>query len=295
MLPFAFVWLLAAACINAYHSELILDEATGEVSYRTSLLLHSWTNKVARGNVRRVTLSAEGSRYRFTMDVEKGEDLVVTTFDYWRSREWSEQVARFLDVPLVDECRDHEVSPEELGHSIRDKYRGVDPPGSAPGKIAAEWVHENRATIAIPPRGLLPSARPRIALGTVSLAVGVAGAVLWSPWLLAPAFFLSLVAWMRPFTQATHREEIEVSPNGVLVTVTTLGRSKKTSLSIRDIRDINLVKGEDVRFEHDEFDRHAVCLEGPSGHLQLGSHLPKLEQAEWLRQTLLFVLCSRSK
>jgi hypothetical protein len=294
MLPFGCVWLVIGACINHYHSELILDKDTNEVIYRSSLILHSWDNRVAQGNVKRVLLTQESSKYRFVMEVEEGEDLSVTTFDYWRSREWSEQVAHFLQVPLVDECRDgDEVSPDELVHSIKDDARLGEFDLEPPGKIGLEWHNERRASITIPARGILRSSRLRLVLGGLCLLGGVAGFFLLPGvrWLmLALAAVLTPWLWARPFAQATHHEEMEISPNGLLVTLTTYGRSTRKSIPVREIRQITVVKGEDARFERADFDHHAVCIEGLDHHLQLGANLPKLEQVEWLQQALLYVL-----
>jgi len=292
MVPFGLVWLLLGACINHYHSELILDGETMEVIYRSSLILHSWDNRVSQDNVVRVLLTQEDSKYRFIMEVVEGENLSVTTFDYWRSREWSEQVAAFLEVPLVDECRDgREVLPEELRESIQEQKLTETFEPNPPGKISYEAQHGKRATISIPPRGFLPSARPRLLLGLVVFLVGLAGVFLASSFWRWPTFLgcvvVAVLAWVKPLAQATHREDIEVSPNGILVSITTLGRSKRKSVSAAEIRQITVVVGEDARFERTDFDRHAVCVEGPDIHLQLGSNLPKLDHVEWLRRALL--------
>lgn len=299
MVPFGVVWLLIAGCINSYHSELILDDEEGSVVYRTSLWLHSWGNKALRGNVPRVVLKKDGGSYRFVMELTEGEDIQVTTFDYWRSREWSEHVAAFLGVELVDECRDGDsLSPEELNVSLRDQRFELEPPGDAPGKIEMVWDSANRATITIPPRGIIPTARPRLALGMLSLLSCFALPALgWHAVLYLFGPMLALAFWYRPLAQATHRETICVSPRGLLVQISNFGRSRKVSLASHDIRSVSVVKGDDARFEHQEFDWHAVCVESVEGvdsHLQLGSHLPKLTQVEWLQRTLLYLLTEAS-
>lgn len=294
MVPFGFVWLVAAFCISSYHSELILDRDKKEVAYRSSLLLHSWANRVTQDNVERVILEKDNSRYRFILKVEKGEDLLVTTVDYWRSREWSEHVATFLDVPLEDRCRElGEVSPDQLHRSIQDDEEEIGFPEELPDNVAFQWHNAGRATIKLPKRGLASSRRPRILLGTVAVIGGLAGFFLvpgarW--WLLVGGVLVSGWAWTRPLARATHHEEIEVSPNGLVAIVSMLGRSRRTSISAHEIREISIVEGEDVRFEHTDFDRHAVILEGPDGHIQLGANLPQASEVEWLRQVLLFIL-----
>ena len=299
MVPFGVIWLLIAMCINSYHSELILDPNEGSVVYRTSLWLHSWGNKALRGNVKRVVLKKEGSSHRFVMELEDGEDIQVTTFDYWRSREWSEHVASFLGVDLVDECRDGDsLSPEDLNASLCDQQFELEPPGDAPGKIELVWESERRATITIPPRGIIPTARPRLAFGAIGLVGCLALPVFgWHPALSLTGPVLAAIFWYRPLAQATHRETISVSPRGLLVQITNFGKSRKVSLAANEIRSVSVVKGDDARFEHQEFDWHAVCVESVEGvdaHLQLGSHLPKMKHVEWLQRTLLYVLTKKT-
>ena len=213
MVPFGLVWLLIAACINGYYSELILDPQEQSVAYRSCLVLHSWSNSVARGNVRRVVLDKDHSRYRFVMEVEEGEDLSVTTFDYWRAREWSERVSTFLQVPLVDECRsEREVSPEELAQSLLDKCPKEEFSAEPPGKIELERAGKT-SKISIPPRGFLRSAFPRLILGLMLLLAGAASPFFFSSggWLFALAGLGAAIwACYRPVAQATHREVIEV-------------------------------------------------------------------------------------
>lgn len=295
MLPFGIFWLLLALCISAYHSELVLDEEKGVVVYRTSLLLHSWGNEAARGNVPRVVLRKEGSSYRFVMELEDGEDITVTTFDYWRSREWSEHVAAFLKVPLVDECRDGNVTPaQELNSPLRKEEFDLEKPCDPPGKIEMVWERDRRACIRIPQRGLLPSARARLLFGALSvLSIGPLLYLDGSPLFAVPALALAAFLWYRPLAQATHREEIWVSPRGLMVNVVRFGRSHRKSLAIQEIRAVTILKGEDARFEHEDFDWHAVCVESieeADEHLQLGANLPKLRHVEWLHQALLYVL-----
>lgn len=295
MVPFGIVWLLIAGCINSYHSELILDGEEGSVVYRTSLWLHSWGNKALRGNVSRVVLKKEGGSYRFVMELIDGEDIQVTTFDYWRSREWSEHVAAFLGVELIDECRDGDsLSAEELNASLCDRQLELEPPGEAPGKIEMVWDSPNRATIIIPARGIIPSARPRLALGLLSLLSSLSVPALgWHPALYLGGPVLAMIFWYRPLAQATHREIISVSPRGLLVQISNFGRSRAVSLASHEIRAVSVVKGDDARFEHQDFDWHAVCVESVEGvdaHVQLGSHLPKIKHVEWLRKTLLYIL-----
>ena len=294
MIPFGLVWLVLGGCINHYHSELILDHDSNEVIYHSSLVLHSWDNRVAKGNVKRVLLTQQDSKYRFLMEVIKGEDLSVTTFDYWRSREWSELVAHFLQVPLVDECRDgHEVSPEDLLHSIGDEPNVEEFDPNPPGKIEATWRGDSLANIFIPNRRLLRSSRLPMALGALSLVGGIIGLFLlpipiWLTALLTP--ILVFICWARPISQMSHHEELEISPNGVLLTITTFGRSKRVSFPVSKIRQVSVVTSEDPRFENHEFNRHAVCIEGLDAHVQVGANLPKLEHVQWLRQALIHVL-----
>lgn len=204
-------------------------------------------------------------------------------------------MAAFLGVPLVDECRDGDsFSPEELNLSLADQDIQLDPPGEAPGKIGLTWDNNRRASITIPPRGVLPTARLRLALGGVCLlafaALPLAG---WPAALALAGPVLAGAFWYRPLAQATHRETIHVSPRGLLVQISNFGRSRKVSLAAHEIRSISVVKGNDARFEHREFDWHAVCVESVEGvdaHLQVGSHLPKMEHVVWLQKTLLYIL-----
>jgi hypothetical protein len=296
MIPFGLVWLLLALCISAYHSEVVLDDTEGAVTYKTSLLLHSWGNTAARGNVSRVVLRKEGVSHRFVMELVDGEDITVTTFDYWRSREWSEHVAAFLDVPLVDECRDGDtMSSEALNSSICEQDWDLEPPDQPPGKIEMVWESERRASIRIPPRGILRTPRPRLILAASCLLSGTV--LFWySDWnLLVPIVTLVLTAMLsiRPISQATHTEEIGVSPRGLHLNIVTFGRSRRASLSVLEIRAVTVAQGSDARIKHEEFDNHAVCvesIEGVDAHFQLGSHLPKQEQVEWLQRALLYIL-----
>lgn len=295
MIPFGLVWVMIAACINGYHSELVLDSNQNEISYKSSLVFHSWSNSVARENVNRVVLSKESGRYRFVVEVKEGEDLSITTFDYWRSREWSERVATFFQVPLEDLCRDEgELSPAELVRSSLETQLQDNFDPTPPGKIAIARQGERSLTIRIPPRGLLPSARPRLALALFALVGGGLGFFMLPEWRwlsLASGFAISLCLVARPLAQATHHEELEVSPHGLLATVVILGRSIQRSVAGKDIRQVTVLRGSDDRFDRSDFDRHAVCVEGTGSHLQLGEHLPRPEQVRWLQQTLIRGLC----
>ena len=191
----------------------------------------------------------------------------------------------------MDEWRQQdELSPEELGRSIRDREIQAEFPGQAPEGIVYEKSDGLRATITLPSRGFGKSQYPRLIFGTAALIAGIAlfGKFGW----LSPVagLIVGAWAWSRPLARATHREELTVSPNGLLSSITILGRSNRTSLASTDIRDITLVEGKDVRFEHADFDRHAVCVETSEGHLQVGAHLAKRHQVEWLQQALLFLL-----
>lgn len=295
MIPFGLVWIVIAVCVNGYHSELILDSEQNEIAYRSSLVLHSWSNSVGRHNVNRVVLSKESGRYRFVVEVKEGEDLSVTTFDYWRSREWSERVATFFQVPLEDLCRDEgEISPEALVQSLLEKHPKEDFDPTPPGKIGLSKEGERSVVISIPPRGILPSARPRLAAALVALLAGVGGYFLLAPWgwvSVSSGLAACLGLSLKPLAQATHREELEVSPNGLLATIVILGRSLQRSFAGKDIREISVVRGSDDRFDDRDFNRHAVCVEGPAGHIQLGEHLPKPEHVKWLQQALIRGLC----
>ena len=292
MVPFGIVWLVIAVCINGYHSELILDHETEEVIYRTSLVLHSWSNRAQKQNVERVVLSHQEGRYQFVLEVTEGENLSITTFDYWRSREWSTQVARFLDKPLVDTCRDDEAPGEGNSfNSILDQeLRSVDFDKEAPGRIEYQDLGDGRASITIPKRRLFPSARPRLSLGVFAVVASVTVGVLQPAtfvWALPLGLILGGWASFRPLAQMTHTEEIEISKNGLQVTITVFGRSQRYSFPSHEIKDISVIRSTDARFEAEEFDKHAVCVEGVSRHLQLGAHLPKIEHVEWLKNALL--------
>lgn len=294
MVPFGLVWLLGAACISSYHSELILDRESREVAYRSSLLLHSWANKVAQDNVTRVVLEKDEAKYRFILEVEKGENLSVTTVDYWRSREWSEHVAAFLEVTLEDRCRElGELSPQELQRSIQEDQESLSFPSPLPPALTFQWHEAGRATLHLPKRGLKTALGGRLVLALL-LALGAIGGFFAVPglrWLiLAAGLTVAALAAARPLARATHYEELEVSPNGMVAVVTRLGRSRRFSISAHEIREISTLKGEDDRFEHTDFDHHAVCIEGPDGHLQLGANLPDALEVEWLRDALLFIL-----
>lgn len=294
MVPFGLVWLLGALCISSYHSELILDRETREVAYRSSLLLHSWANKVAQDNVKRVVLERSDAKYRFVLEVEKGEDLAVTTVDYWRSREWSEHVAAFLEVPLEDRCRDlGEVSPQELDRSIQEEITELTFPREIPGTIQFQWHQAGRATIGLPKRGMRSALGLRLCLGALFLFGAVAGFVAFPTvrwWALSAGLVVAAALSARPLNRATHYEELEVSPNGLVAVVTRLGRSRRVSISAHEIREITTLQGGDARFEHTDFDGHAVCIEGSDGHLQLGANLQRATEVEWLCQALMFIL-----
>lgn len=298
MLPFGAVWLVAAICINGYHSELILDEDEARISYRTSLVLHSWANTVCRDDAESVVLSKDGNRHQFVVKTLEGEDLSVTTFDYWRAREWSEQVASFLKVPLVDECRgDEESTPENLLRSLREDGERAARPDDTPAGLEAHWEGERRIKLTLPSRGILPSARPRVAFGAalllVFLVLPLSSVWYWS--LLLAAVVSTVFLWARPLAQATHYEEIEASKHGLLVRVSNFGRTKKYSYSQNDLRSLEAVKEGDARFEKGTFERHGVCIEGLGKHLQVGSHLQTWEQVEWLHQTLRHCLLGDSE
>ena len=296
MIPFGLVWLVIAFCISSYHSYMVLDHEKGEVVYNICLALHSWANRVVRGNVSKVVVEPVSTKYRFVMQVIDGDDLTVTTSDYWHCREWAEQVSSFLDVPLVDECRhQEELSPEDLGRSIRDQAIQVEFPGEAPEGIVYEKGEGLRATIVLPSRGFGKSQYPRLVLVTAILLTGLALYGEFGGLSPLVGLVVGAWAWSRPLARATHREELTVSPNGLLTSITILGRSNRTSLASTDIRDITLVEGKDVRFEHADFDRHAVCVETSEGHLQVGAHLAKRHQVEWLQQALLFLLTRKPK
>jgi hypothetical protein len=118
----------------------------------------------------------------------------------------------------------------------------------------------------------------------------------WHPALYFVGPVLAMIFLYRPLAQATHREAICLSSRGLLVQISNFGRSRTVSLASHEIRSISVVKGDDARFEHQEFDWHAVCVESVEGvdaHLQLGSHLPKIQQVEWLRKTLLYILTAQ--
>lgn len=296
MLPFGIIWLVVAVCINGYHSELILDENSEEVIYRTSLVLHSWSNRAHKNSVDRVVLSEQNGRYQFVLEVSAGENLSITTFDYWRSREWSTQVAEFLDKPLLDTCRDSdEMSTDSLDKSILDEpFRAKEfVLESPPGRISTESLGGGRVSITIPNRRLFPSARPRLIAGIVFLTF-TAGLIISKPdtfwWSLPSGLIAAAWALYRPLAQITHSEELAVSKNGLQVTINAFGRSKFYSFPVHEIREISVVQGSDARFEHEDFDMHAVCVEGRIHHLQLGAHLPKVEQARWLRDALLTIM-----
>jgi hypothetical protein len=293
LVPFGLIWLVASFCIAGYHSEVILDASSGEVIYRSSLVLHSWQNSVARGNVKRVVLRKQESGYGFVMEVEEGEDLSVTTFDYWRSREWSEQVADFFGLPLVDECRQDADSEAVDIQRLAGQNNLTESFPEAPEGVRFERIGDRAATIWIPRRGLLPSSRPRLFIGTLSLLCGMMVLFLWPKWVLAgliPGVVVIIWGWGKPLVQATHREEIRVSPHGVHATITSFGRVHRRSLALHQIREIAMVKGDDPRFLHIDFDRHAVCVEASHEHLQLGANLAQIEHVEWLMKVLVFFL-----
>lgn len=293
MLPFGAVWLVLALCIASYHSELILDSQSGQVIYRSSLGLHSWKNAVQRANVKRIVLRSLDSKYGFILEVNDGEDLSVTTFDYWRSREWSERVAEFLELDLIDECRQERDSEAvEIQQWTDQKHSNLVFP-EVPTGIRMERTGERMATIWIPARGLLPSSRPRLLLGALSLLCGAVVLFLWTKWFLwgfVPGVSVIIWGWGRPLVQATHREEIRVSPHGIHATITSFGRVYRRSLAVHEIRQVDLVKGDDARFLHLDFHRHAVCVEGPHRPLQLGANLPEVEHVEWLKKVLVYFL-----
>lgn len=293
MVPFGLVWLVIALCIASYHSELILDPDKDEVVYRSSLVLHSWQNTAGKGNVKRVVLKKKEAGYGFVMEVEKGEDLSVTTFDYWRSREWSERVADFLELPLIDECRNEDDSEVVKIQELITQNDLTDSFPEPPEGVRFEQIGDRAATIWIARRGLLPSSRPRLFLGVLSLLCGLTVLFLWPKWVLTgavPGILVIIWGWGRPLVQATHQEEIRVSPHGIHAIITSFGRVYRRSLALHQIQQIDLVKGEDVRFLHIDFDRHAVMVEGPQEHLQLGANLEKIEQVEWLKKVLVFFL-----
>lgn len=293
MLPFGFVWLLLAFCIAGYNSELFLDREKRRVIYRSGVVFHSWENIAEQGNVKRVVLKNDGGKYSFVMEVEKGEDLSVTTFDYWRSREWSERVANFLGLPLIDECRlEGDSEATDIRKLMEQEHSELTFPEVPPG-IRFECADDRVATIWIPARGLLPSSRPRLLLGVLALLCGVAVFFFWTKyflWGFIPGVSIILWGWGKPLVQATHREEIRVSSHGIHATITSFGRVYRKSLGIHQIHQVDVVKGGDARFLPHHFDRHAVCIEGPLEHLQLGANLPKIKQVEWLQQTLVYFL-----
>ncbi len=287
MLPFALAWLVLAFCISAYHSFLTLDHDRGEVVYTISLFLHSWSNKVRRGNVSEVVIEPIAGKYRFLMRVIEGEDLTVTTSDYWRCREWAERVAEFLEVSLVDDCRDPEESASEdlrrtLSGEIAPPYPAEKPEGISVIQGPSE------TSIILPARGLLKSDWPQL-----TAALGLLGLALYSQlwWVVVLALVAGLALCFKPLSRATHWEEIQVTNKGIVAKTTVLGRSQVQTFDKRGVRRLNLV-GPDARHDHDEFDRHAVCLESNHGHLQLGAHLPEKKQLDWLQQVLLHLICS---
>ena len=142
----------------------------------------------------------------------------------------------------------------------------------------------------IPKRRLFPSARPRLAIGILVFFCTIAATALqpaayW--WLLPLGLVLTAWACFRPLAQMTHTEEIEISRNGLQVTITVFGRSRRFSFPSHEIRDVSVIQSTDARFESEDFDKHAVCVEGFARHLQLGAHLPKTEHVEWLRNAIL--------
>lgn len=295
MIPFGVVWLVLALCISAYHSDLYLDHDRREVVYHNSLLLHSWTNKAAAGNVSRVLLEPVAHKFHFVMEVVKGEDLTVTTGDYWQCREWAAQVAVFLEVPLVDATRaGEELDPDQLRAGLRGQLRLEGFPQERPGRIEVKWHNEQWATITLPSRGLGRSQFPRVGVGLVALLAGVAGGFQWGFPVPVLGLAVALWAWWRPLARATHHELLKVSPNGLVASVTMLGRSRRTTISSDEIREISVVEGREARFEHTDFDRFAVCLETPERHLQLGAHLATQDEVEWLHRALLFLLTQES-
>lgn len=289
MIPFGIVWLLIALCISSYNSYVVLDEEHGEVVYNVSLLLHSWANKMARGNVSGVVVEPIAGKFRFVMKAIEGEDLTVTTSDYWQAREWGKQVATFLTVPLVDDCRpDEQYSGDfvELTRSLAPKF-----PEETPTQVTYIEGDNSRSQLILPSRGIGRSQRPRIFFGTVCLTLGILAAFQYSPWYLPVGLILTAILWSRPLARASHCEELIISPNGLVARITIFGRTRSSSIATSEIRSVSIVEGQDVRFDHDDFDYCAVCIETGSGrHVQLGAHLKERSQVEWLHQALLYLL-----
>lgn len=273
VVPFGAVFATVGAALVLGRAGKTFDRRSGTVTTWWGLLVPFKTTTRPLAEFASVSISKEIRRsknstytvYPVRLASEKGKDVnIEEPRDMGKARQAAEEVAKFLDLRLVDSSMGQAVVREadELDESLRERAQRTgerpDMPEPPPDCRSTHSVVGDTLVFDLPPSGFrvghyvmmgVGLIFPLFAIGGFLALVfaqkGPPGPMMWVMGLFIGVFFVAvplLVTWGAAFSSAKARTKIEVSPRLLQVSVTGLVRTKTTAIPTDELEELELIR-----------------------------------------------------